>query len=321
MAELKEAFVQGRFAEEPYYGTRHIEKWLVSQRKARQPDEGRWNHCLCSDRMIFCLQGRELPTLIRYADPSLTIPEPASEYSLELEHWRRIAPLLRSLDPAKAQLYYGHVFGTIAVCGSGPTAPAYVFVQEHDANGKAITVLKPLVSLYAMDAIYATWRRGGPKAEAAREFLCNELAREIATVRAEAGADFDRAVAVSADGRKIVHADWVVVPGPLEEKPGVDSPMFSGATVFRGDAFHERKILRFCLRRAKDSDSRKPTPEIVVLTARHTDRCHSEQSGPLLIEVSPWSSFDRSGGYTVLMASRELCPDPLPDGGVEVSLR
>lgn len=211
--ELREAFVCKRFNEEDYYGLANIEQWLERQRPAEHPDEERWNYCLSTtDALLFASHGRELQTLSECADPSPIIPqESPTEYDHEILHRARIAPLLLSFDPSKASIYYGHVHGMNIVCGHGSDAKGFALHEEHDANGKSFTTIKPLHPVDVIDAVFATWVRGGSKAAAARQFLCDALAEAIRRNRLQAEKDFDKAVAVSEDGRKIVHTDQVVV--------------------------------------------------------------------------------------------------------------
>ncbi|MBI2625577.1 hypothetical protein HYW68_00810, partial [Candidatus Parcubacteria bacterium] len=87
MAELKEAFVQGRFAEEQYFGHRHVEQWLRrQQRTGRIVHPGQWSRCFCRDAVLFAAAGRELEVLRQFADPSATIPCGPEEDSYEIGH-------------------------------------------------------------------------------------------------------------------------------------------------------------------------------------------------------------------------------------------
>src|SRR3989344_6646869 len=98
VSELREAFVRNRFAEEQYFGRPDIEDWLVGQRKAKEPDEGQWNHCLSfSDRMIFFANADPIGLLRIYAEPSKTIPRHTAEreeYFGQVEHRVKLRPLL-----------------------------------------------------------------------------------------------------------------------------------------------------------------------------------------------------------------------------------
>ncbi|MBI2624080.1 hypothetical protein HYW67_01115 [Candidatus Parcubacteria bacterium] len=302
MAELKEAFVQARLAEEQYFGHRHVERWLErQQRTGRIVHPEQWNRCFCRDAVLFAAAGRELEVLRQFADSSATIPRGPEEYADEVRHRKRIAPLLEAIACANTEIYYGDVHGLIVVCGgNGPGASAFVFVEDHDANGKKFTAIKPLHSVFVMDAVFATWKRGGPNAEAARTFLCDTVAGLIRKDRVEADADFDRAVAVSADGRKIVHADWVVVrdlEGSLLEAP-------SGPTaVFPASSFQMKKLLRGRVRRTETVFGGGPlTPQTVVRVVRdqalpHVRLYPGEQ---LLVVVK---SANGAGGHTKIFCT------------------
>ncbi|MBI4714162.1 hypothetical protein HY771_03195 [Candidatus Uhrbacteria bacterium] len=60
------------------------------------------------------------------------------------------------------------------------------------------------------DVLFYEWNRKRPKWREARGFLCDILAVQIRYEREKAEKDFDSAVAVSVNGTKIVHADWVI---------------------------------------------------------------------------------------------------------------
>ena len=77
----------------------------------------------------------------------------------------------------------------------------------------------------------------------AQTFLCDALGEEIPRERTKAEADFDSAVAVSADGTKIAHADYVVVLG--HDGEGKDDLKFPAS------AFRERRSCE--LGHAKDA--------------------------------------------------------------------
>ncbi|MBI4385702.1 hypothetical protein HY573_02635, partial [Candidatus Parcubacteria bacterium] len=193
---------------------------------------------------------------------------------------------------------------------------AFAFAEDHDANGKKFTAIKPLHSVFVMDAVFATWKRGGPNAEAARTFLCDTVAGLIRKDRAEAEADFDRAVAVSADGRKIVYADWVAV---MEPPFGSASfPYRRPITVFPPTGFTSRKILRAQPERGVDihdlSGGRTFDPHGVCEVARGMIAPTATQ---VLVEVRVRPSKSGENKARVLMTCRRFCPDPLPEGGVE----
>lgn len=85
--------------------------------------------------------------------------------------------------------------------------------SAHVANGyvakdKTITELDTFAFL---DVVFAEWNRLGPKAGVARHFICTAADLTIAKVRESAQRDFDEAVAVSADGTKIIKAKWMLV--------------------------------------------------------------------------------------------------------------
>lgn len=320
MAELKEAFVQARLAEDQHFGHRHIEQWLRRQYRVGHivhPEQ--WNRCFCRDAVLFAAAGRELEVLRQFAGSSAAIPRGPEEYADEVKHRKRIAPLLEAIACANAEIYYGDVHGLIVVVGgSKPDASAFVFAEEHDANGKKFTAIKPLHSISVMDAVFATWKRGGPKAEAARTFLCDTVAGLIRKDRAEAEADFDQAVAVSADGKEIVHADWVVV---VEDSAshGHFLKWTGRATAFAGETFRANKIRRACWFDRRHSLAEPVSNPVKADEIARRERLSVGVKQRLIIVPRKFAE-PRSmpvEKWRILLTIRSPCPDPFPEGGVE----
>ena len=113
-------------------------------------------------------------------------------------------------------------------------------IEPVDYGQRQVTELSDLTFAHVVDAAYASWLRGcncGPKqmcaAELGRVFLYEMMNKHIARVRLEAERNFDCAVSVSEDGKKIGHADKVLV---VEQgKPTIQ---------FLGKAFYGNKIFR-----------------------------------------------------------------------------
>ena len=297
-AELRETFVKARFAEYQHFLRYNIESWLERQRTAELPEmnengDSPWNYYLSTDRLLFAASGKELDILRMFAAPRMTILEAGpQEYPGMLRRLERITPLLRGLDPRRTLVFYGHIYGPIVLCdtsepgGDLKTATAFVFDEEHDANGKSIDVLKPLHSIYVMDAVFATWMRGAPRAEMAREFLCHHLGNYVATVRYQAEGDFDHAVAVSTDGLKIVHADEIHV-------------LDRGQRWIRlPETFHERKILR------SNNFLRFSGPDYESCLNQFRRHAGADQA---LFELT--SNRLRAAGNRILITDKRFCPD------------
>ncbi|MBI2483529.1 hypothetical protein HYV74_05130 [Candidatus Uhrbacteria bacterium] len=238
MTELREAFVRNRFAQEDVFDTAGIEQWLAQERVAVQPDwsedsYSHWNGALCSDHMMFRAVGRELALLAECASP-----DPEFSALINAGEQDRFVKLLSPLRHA-AEIYCGHS-GALLLVRAPECAPGLYVAHCEDAGDqqRERLVLEPAqnnalrTSQRVMDVLFLEWLKGRPKWQAARQFLCDSLAELIAKERASAEWDFDAAVAVSADGKRIIHADWVVVR------------CCGWLGVYPAGVFQERKALR-----------------------------------------------------------------------------
>lgn len=300
--ELREAFVRARFDEEQEFQNENIEAWLTVQRESDKPEgdahESPWNYYLTL--MLFAAAGKEATTLCRYALPLPSIPRGEYTFEDDAEYLQAISPLLERLHMTGSKIYYGHVWGPIAVFDDHAHWHALVFEKCTD-SGRCIAKLQDVHSMHVMDAIFATWMRGGSKSKPARRFLCQTLAAVVAKSRKSAEEDFDRAVAVSADGRKIVHADEVVV----FDKDGTRHRFASGA-------FSKNKILRIDhiehLRRIIHDDE-GPLFQLRPKWFWLPERLNREWEQELLCRLHK--------DERALFTKRHLCPDPLPDGEIK----
>ena len=331
MSELKEAFVRNRFAEEKYFGNPNIERWLEKQRRAKLPEEGQWHYCTSSDRVLFFANKDPIGLLRTYAEPLARVPCSTTglpEYTDQVAHRAKLRPLLEAFDPKHVEVYYPYVHSPIVIwLGECEAAPeAFYFETAQDANRKAMAWVKYSVpSPMVMDAIFATWRRGSSKAKAARKFLCDVVAQDIALVRAQAEAEFDEAVAVTADGKKILPADMVVVvPGRTGEVRG-PVYLYRDASVFRENKIfrHDSKPDTNCLVPQIFTDN-EIANEALRFWKKHFSVIDGVKFGPTWLRYV-WgypTKADETGRrdtqQRLIIAPRHLCPDPLPEGGEEI---
>lgn len=156
-----------------------------------------------------------------------------------------------------------------------------------------------------------TWRRGGSRAAAARDFLCAWLEAVVAKVRADAEADFDRSVAVSQDGASIVCADRVYV---LTDEGWIQYPAaaFAGNKIItQAGTFKERfggpqDEEQYCFR--------------VSVVKRRTGVVEFHYSGfdpnnHDLISFDTDRLHLSTPGGKVLFITEACCAQPLPEGG------
>ncbi len=218
-AELREAFVRARFAEQQYYSRPDIEVWLTGQRTAERPGVAGWNRYLAFDGMRFAARNREFVLLrqLGYRLRDAPLPKPCTDNAdRRITLYRELLPLLSSLRDA--EIYFDHSSGLTVIVNKG-TMSAYTFEAGNLTKEVPRIVLRRTLSSHAVvDSIYASWLYDGEKAHQARAFLCDALAQVIAGTRQSAEEEFVKAVAVSADGTKIVHADSVIVVGFATEE-------------------------------------------------------------------------------------------------------
>jgi len=333
MDELREAFVRARFAQEDVFGRADIEEWLKSQREAERPeydhtaDESYWNTLFSGDYIMWAAQKNPLVVLQERATSYQTLDHlrnpqiPSNEFPLPFEDdvLIQFIPLFTKFM-TETRVCYGHTHGAIIVAPDMVSNPhPYTLRVEVRGRRQCELVIEPFnanplrASLYVMDVLFAEWLYGRPKRERAREYLCDALADEIAKERVKAENDFNRAVAVSDDGLKIVRADKVVVIDDENNR----------AIVFPSKAFAVNKILRSPrMRRYTSSEtamrwSRKmPFAEWVRLVGKNnfTAICGDGQI------FNNDDTRQRWDGKTRLMTAKRFCPDPLPEGGVELKV-
>lgn len=299
--QLKENFVRNRFGEQMYYEKENIEKWLAEQRKADRPEmeengDGMWNHYLSKLAMFNVFDDAWLfDCMCKFASGAESILEEGyGEAEDQLKLVQRIKPLLTALHSCKtdAEIFYCHTLGVIVFF---PADMSFMGIKENVTDQTHIA-LKPFGenpgadSFQLFDVIFATWMRGLQKDKEARDFLCDLLATDIAETRKEAEKDFDEAVAVSEDGRKIVMADRIIVfePGKKDEAKVFQGKLFTNIKILRSETMH-RACDEFCsaMSRGKGSDQ-------------------------YYIE-------NYRGTGSELITQKKYCPDPLPDGGEKIT--
>lgn len=331
MTELREAFVRARFGQADVFGRPDIEEWLTGQREAERPEDKTWVHFLgrrtvqpWADRDFFDL--RSHATSLGVLNERFRSVGEADAYG---PIYDCLAFVPRGLDP-KRGLYSGdagmlyvedHIHGPMFVVreewgkDGGVTITR---VRDRSKNPGARTIL---------GVVLTEWQCGRSRWQEARASLCCAFDDAITHERAKAEADFDSAVAVSANGTKIVHADWVVVvPASLPHPRSESWVPRSRMTVFPGTAFRALKILksneRMRLEPHYDPWSHR------IASAEDAGRAAAEQFAIVMRSPEPSQAFgylDKGVGAkgcqdSCLITTANFCPSPLPDGGVEVTV-
>ncbi|MFH1098398.1 MAG: hypothetical protein V1723_00495 [Candidatus Uhrbacteria bacterium] len=344
MPELREAFVRARFAQGDVFAHENIEKWLAQQRKAKRPDDQKWKR-YCEDRFVLThATSAPLETLRTCATEHRNLPpESECEQLFPGEIRRHCERFLRPLHlSALHRIYYGYDEGGIVVLDNERAALEDVNSFHGRLNALEITYPGPHVDqrlrleLTIVDVLYAEWRYGRPKFRQARTRLCDALAEEIKRERAKAEHDFDSAVAVSADGTKVVCADWMVVHcgmvvsrGMMPRDPVLhDEKARDRYLVFHGEWFRSHKAHRPNNISRQDADVRGVLEEnaaktIIPSAVAAIVRKNLYGRAPYVRGTDDALLFFcnvHDVTIRIYCTTADLCPSPLPDGGVEVTV-
>lgn len=312
MDELREAFVRSRFAEPQVFGRADIEEWLAQQREAPEIHRGADLATLWVG-FDYAISERTCKVLEQYGysqpvDPAARVPDWATRlYGSALN-------VLTALDSNRCRLYGCYKHGVIVVCDEGDRICRFALYRDR---------LKAVGAEEVAHAVHFAWNYGGPGMEEARRLICDSFERTIAKERTKAEADFNRACAVSADGRKICHADKVVVFGKGETGTATDllfpSSAFSGQRIrlepvdcSLGEAFRDYwsnpdQLMEWALTyRLSD-----PVGHSIVWYRQNTAYTRARPPKQLLLCCKDGR---------ILFVHRDQCPDPLPEGGEELTV-
>lgn len=222
MPELREAFVRNRFAEHQNFSRADVEVWLQQERESVIPNAQQW-WTYCGRNWATTRVSATALTGLRACATQVVDPKEITDKG----YFARLCQLLLN----QSDLYWDHDNqGVYFLRGIFPEnelfvvtlAPGGLFTMMRSVEESVNVCGRTIANIYL-----AEWLKHRPMWREARAFLCNMVAEAVAQERAKAEADFDNAVAVSADGKKIVCADWVFV----EEKRGARM-LLGGA--FRG---------------------------------------------------------------------------------------
>ncbi len=222
------AFVRTRFSERPSFGRPDIEEFLEKQKTAKQPDRQGvdWAECLraCNLEEVF--------------RPLLSLSDEYDRIPIRSDLFQLVTSLKQRPHVFFTERH-GHV---IRVRSSAFLAFYDECFGEGDDDDTQLAYPDHRV---AADMLLTHWERNVRQWREARSYLCWALAERIEHIRQSALDDYRRAVAVSADGTTIVHADWVAVfdedshtKSLFPERPG------PSLRIFPDNAFHEYKIMR-----------------------------------------------------------------------------
>ncbi|HEY4493678.1 MAG TPA: hypothetical protein VJB98_03605 [Candidatus Paceibacterota bacterium] len=197
-ASRRENFVQARFGQEDVFGREDIEKWLKSQKSADEPDTKAWCGYLAKDEVALEAGARELELLPELARVINQKHVPIGADAREV--WANTSTLRLALDRHNAVLYE-LPNGFILAFGRHSHLSALVCTGTFMSSEMTLDKVGPF---RVAEAALISWYRKSTNAQNARKFLCKALEKCIKSRRTQAEAEFDAAVACSADGRKIV---------------------------------------------------------------------------------------------------------------------
>jgi len=324
---LREAFVRNRFGESAVFERPDIETWLAGQREAGRPDDTMWGKLPNLDLCVIC-EGTSASGVLLTCATSV----------------RTDVPLRSAYESLYACLHDG-----LYANADGPRikvriSPSETFVFREESGTLIVERIgdhnRHVCVCAVTDVVFAEWNHHRPRWREAREFLCNALGGGIKRERAKAETDFNSAVAVSPDGTKIVHADWVMVSGiGTLGSAHHDEKVRQRYLVFRGDQFQTHKALRpqgeeafaHCFTNGRDilGEGRTAdtmTPQEVATIGQQVEtrrknirRCFfvpSDFDHALFIDCR----LPRGTMTRIYMTAASFCPTPLPDGGIEVTV-
>jgi hypothetical protein len=291
--ELREAFVKARFAQEDVFGRADIKEWLKGQRDAERPDNVSWQRFLVNN---FIIEGIN-PFFLR--DYATTVKERGEESIVTREE----APF--------ARIYLGLVHGLyLGQDGVG------IFIEQHDIpliiteKHDRLMVDRaffndPNMGCVVTKVIFAEWLCGYPKWPGAQRYLCDALAAAITAERAKAEADFNRAVAVSADGTKIVCADEVIILTCDEKFFSYPPKAFVNNKIFRCEEIIKGELLSLLWPLTRE-----------LLRCKGDKQIYDHGYSTLLNGVLTGYGDEKKRFFT----HAKFCPEPPPEGGVELEV-
>ncbi len=141
---------------------------------------------------------------------------------------------LSGFHPGRARFYLGDQIGPVVVITNPGSAPSAVVFYETKVHLGRVLATRGLETSDIVSVLVENWHRGGEHAERARTALCEPLLHLARDTRREGEKEFAQAVAVSADAKKTIVADWVVVFSDVAR----DKPM----RLFAAASFAEEKV-------------------------------------------------------------------------------
>jgi len=254
LERVRQKFVSNRFEEEQLFGRQDVRAWLEEQRKADVPDVG--NLGIQSTKGEKKGWWRYLPLIHNPNIPVSFLTDGETIYSI-LKKMGCFAQTYTNTHVKNNVSFAKHVPLHMRLMGkSYPyaflTTESILFFDKSEQEvlvvtprmGKGGSYSTALLMQSVANSVLLSWLSQGevPQGEwvvggrekCSQAYLCDWLERCIDAVEREAKAEFDEAVAVIEDGKKIVSADYVVL---------YDSRQYLHR-VYRAEEFGDIKLIR-----------------------------------------------------------------------------
>lgn len=261
--QLEKAFIRNRFAQKDVFSDGDIEQKLITARKSETPDLQKWRTFWCDPTQTWCLdlgsnkdQHLKITNLLR----KTCTPATGKHHEAILSLNDSYIPLPEDVQDFLKTLIDGgaNVYATTTSTNLDEITVHYVIVIRscvYELQLKVFHKEKVLFNTWPspqeirlsncvssdsiISVLLSEWQTHSPNWQLARTHLCGQLEERIICEGKKAKEEFDKAVAVSEDGSKIVHADWVIVV-PDELTLGNASHV----RIYENTRFTHNKILR-----------------------------------------------------------------------------
>ena len=219
--ELRESFVRNRFAEEQHFGREDVEEWLQEERLILSPH-------ITGDTTPFSWED----LIPRFGSIGVRLEESMTHSQLlhqfgakwencvdrlngrDQETLEHLSWLIKKMDGCVWGLC---LWGKGAIFWNDPNT-AIVLNARIDTSCSSGVWSVEVDDMKVASSLLLSWKYEGKEWQRARQLLCDWGERCVVKVRKGAEKDFDQAVAVSADGKRIVCADEVWVYRDTAEK-------------------------------------------------------------------------------------------------------
>lgn len=325
MSELREAFVRARFAEPAMFGTHNIERYTKdSKEPLAKFSSPRYFLDSAAPAMDYYYMNHLAATWgIKHERSEVKIgilAENASEVETPLTTFLGDNPdvraglngLLEMMRRGGAKLYdpqshdlsdFGHGCRNLVVVNNNN-----VYSVRYEYSGHSIDLRQ--ASAYDIhEVLEGEFTQHRARAQQAIQLLDREFVHAVQLAREAAERDFDEACAVSADGTKIVKAEWVVVVD------GMKTFLYSAAA-FRDDC-------KATLRNEPGGRLSLPTMENSEAGVRAYLTRNRNIVAEFRTRLMDYLVFDCGGSdnsFKVLFIRDVFCPRPLREDGIEIRI-